>query len=315
VLPKIEASRDADAPSVEEVVIKVAERNPQKLRQIGLNYDIANAKGISELTEEQTKKQEQKKKDAAEKKKKKIEEDAKEKEEFDVWKREEKADYDAWKRERARQAIAAPKEDDSKPESKNDKDEKFESKDEKESKSETKDDKAKDKPQPAADQNLENKTDAPTPSTVAEEDTTAKDEAPKTETPDIEHAPEPKHEDTNSGVEAADPTSHDDDDTHLQDHGPPEPHSPPSITNYPAPYRPAYSRHPDSVYDPAPLPPRRSEPTPTSSAPKPWNAVCVLGLRVYTQDPEVSIKLVKPKDAEEGAILDVDGDTLAGATM
>jgi hypothetical protein len=70
VLPKIEASRDAGAPSVEEVVVKVAERNPQKLRQIGLNYDIANAKGISEPTEEQKKKQEQKKKDAAEKKKK-----------------------------------------------------------------------------------------------------------------------------------------------------------------------------------------------------------------------------------------------------
>jgi hypothetical protein len=49
--------------------------------------------------------------------------------------------------------------------------------------------------------------------------------------------------------------------------------------------------------------------------PKPWNAVCVLGLRVYSQDPEVSIKLVKPKDVEEGAILDVDGETAAGATM
>jgi hypothetical protein len=40
----------------------------------------------------------------------------------------------------------------------------------------------------------------------------------------------------------------------------------------------------------------------------------VLGLRVYSQDPEVSIKLIKPKNVEEGAILDV-GDTAAGATM
>jgi hypothetical protein len=47
----------------------------------------------------------------------------------------------------------------------------------------------------------------------------------------------------------------------------------------------------------------------------PWNAVCVLGLRVYSKDPEVSIKLVKPKDAEEGAVLDADGATQAGATM
>jgi hypothetical protein len=36
---------------------------------------------------------------------------------------------------------------------------------------------------------------------------------------------------------------------------------------------------------------------------------------VYSLDPEVSIQLVKPKDVEEGAILDVDGDTAAGATM
>jgi hypothetical protein len=40
----------------------------------------------------------------------------------------------------------------------------------------------------------------------------------------------------------------------------------------------------------------------------------VLGLRVYSQDPKVSIKLIKPKNEEEGAILDV-GDVAAGATM
>lgn len=49
--------------------------------------------------------------------------------------------------------------------------------------------------------------------------------------------------------------------------------------------------------------------------PKPWNAVCVLGLRVYSQDPEVSIKLIKPRNMEECAIFDVDGDTAAEATM
>lgn len=48
---------------------------------------------------------------------------------------------------------------------------------------------------------------------------------------------------------------------------------------------------------------------------KAWNAVCVLGLRVYSQDSEVSIKLLKPKNVEEGAILDFGGETAAGATM
>ncbi|KAK1468190.1 calpain family cysteine protease [Colletotrichum cuscutae] len=45
----------------------------------------------------------------------------------------------------------------------------------------------------------------------------------------------------------------------------------------------------------------------------PWNAVCVLGLRVYARDPEVSIRLVKPSDAEEASSLIVDGEA-AGAT-
>jgi len=30
---------------------------------------------------------------------------------------------------------------------------------------------------------------------------------------------------------------------------------------------------------------------------------------VYSQDPETSIKLIKPKDLEEASILDIDGDT------
>ena len=46
----------------------------------------------------------------------------------------------------------------------------------------------------------------------------------------------------------------------------------------------------------------------------PWNAVCVFGLRVYSQDKEVTIRLAKPKDAE-AASLDTGGATQAGATM
>jgi len=38
----------------------------------------------------------------------------------------------------------------------------------------------------------------------------------------------------------------------------------------------------------------------------PWNAVCVMGLRVYTKDTEVSISLAKPKDDQEAASLDVE---------
>ncbi|KAF2839451.1 cysteine proteinase, partial [Patellaria atrata CBS 101060] len=44
VLPKILASRNDAKQTVEEVVKELADKNPQKLRQIGLNYDLAHAK-------------------------------------------------------------------------------------------------------------------------------------------------------------------------------------------------------------------------------------------------------------------------------
>ncbi|KAJ4364569.1 hypothetical protein N0V83_009165 [Neocucurbitaria cava] len=100
VLPKIEASRDAYTTDVHEVVTKLAERNPQKLRQIGMNYDIANAKGVAEVSEEQKRKKEQKRKEAAEKIKKDNEEEENERVAFEAWKKEEKAEYEAWKKEK-----------------------------------------------------------------------------------------------------------------------------------------------------------------------------------------------------------------------
>lgn len=46
ILPKLLAQRYATKPSVEEIVELMADKNPQKLRQIGINHDIANAKGM-----------------------------------------------------------------------------------------------------------------------------------------------------------------------------------------------------------------------------------------------------------------------------
>ena len=48
---------------------------------------------------------------------------------------------------------------------------------------------------------------------------------------------------------------------------------------------------------------------------KPWNAVCVIGLRIYSKDSKISIKLVRPQNAEEGAALAADSIIPAGATM
>jgi hypothetical protein len=295
VLPKIEARRNADAPEVHEVVTKVAERNPQKLRQIGLNYDIANAKGLSELTDEEKKEKEQKKKEAAAKKKKKLEEEAKEKLDFEAWKREEKAEYEAWKKEKSsREAKEAPKD------SANEKVRK---------EAEVTQDEVSAPVEPA-----KSETGPASPSTIADEKPKDKGVASgaETKTPKDDKATTPKGND-NAKL--------------SNDQGPPEdrhPSAPSSIADGPGPSPPihgrylesAYARQPESVYGniPPPPPPQADRPVP-DSAPKPWNAVCVLGLRVYSQDPEVSIKLVKPKNAEEGGILDVDGDTAAGATM
>jgi hypothetical protein len=293
VLPKIEASQDADAPDVPEVVTKLAERNPQKLRQIGLNYDIANAKGVFELTEEEQKKKEKNKKDAAEKKKKAKEAEEKEKTDFEAWKQEDKAEYEAWKKEKERKEKNRPKQEAPKPED------------------EVKDGEVQTDTSAAAPTAEAVEQETPTSPTAASTrpeviiglTVEAKDSAADNE-PSVKDATDPTIEPKEpSDAEEADLTPNDED--ALPQGRFPRP--PQSVAS-------RYGRYPGSVYGDVPPPPPVQR-TAVKEEPRPWNAVCVLGLRVYSQDPEVRIKLVKPKDVEEGAILDVDGDTPAGATM
>ncbi|KAF1850642.1 cysteine proteinase [Cucurbitaria berberidis CBS 394.84] len=294
VLPKIEASRDADAADVHEVVTKVAERNPQKLRQIGMNYDIANAKGITDTSDEQKKKREQKKKEAAEKKKKEKEDEEKNKIAFEAWKKEEMAEYEAWKKEKK---AREDKEKSQQGASKDESGDRVAKKEE---------------------------ADTVAAAHIAESISTQKDEAADTSTTSAEQAKPAvvvdltirakDSESKNDSNEKSDEPkfqfdeASDDDDAAPRYRGPP---APASVASY------AYgNRYPGSAYGEAPAPNPHANPRPVADkGPKPWNAVCVLGLRVYSRDPEVSIKLVKPKDLEEGAILDIDGDTAAGATM
>ena len=65
-------------------------------------------------------------------------------------------------------------------------------------------------------------------------------------------------------------------------------------------------------------PPREPQPDFNDADPEedPWNAVCVVGLRVYSQDPKLSLEVVRPKDYEADdveAALDRD-DPAASAT-
>ncbi|KAF2451090.1 cysteine proteinase [Karstenula rhodostoma CBS 690.94] len=275
VVPKIVADRDPDVPDVFEVVTKVADRNPQKLRQIGMNYDIANSKGIVQLSAEEKKKKAEKKKTTEEKKRKEKEEAEKEKAEFEAWKKEKREREEREKAEKENAAAAdtapAPKEE-----------------------------AAEDTTAPATQQPIKDEDVVKTEETPSDElplgpkpsiatDDTPTDLPPSTPSPTAHYHPAPPH--------LARPPSA---------YGGSFASGPPSPTM--GPPRPIYyaASNAESVAPPAAPPVHQGE--------KKWNAICVLGLRVYSQGPDVSIKLVKPKNAEEGALLDVDG-AQAGATM
>lgn len=287
VVPKIEARRDSDVPDIHEVVTKVAERNPQKLRQISMNYDLANARGLVEPSEAEKKQEDDKRKKAAERKREQKEVADKEKVEFEAWKKD-KEEYEAWKRERKR------------------------------SKETTKVNPVDSSPTEIQDTSAGAKTDIGDTSAGSaaklDDNATAQDsrlgadeEKSTNETPQIKRPGETiEPQIGGAGTSGSD------------------------VRTACMPYEDRgildlrgrrLSRH---TYDdtpriyhgdePAPLIAMRAS-SPAGKKPKIWNAVCVLGLRVYSQDSEVNIKLVKPKSVEEGAILDVGGETAAGATM
>lgn len=303
VLPKIEAKRNADSPDVHEVVTKVAERNPQKLRQIGLNYDLANAMGLDQLTEEEQKLVERKKKEAAEKRRMEKEATDKEKADFEAWKKEEKEEYEIWKRQKKR-SEGNPRIEVPEPE-----------------------------PEPVnTDPAAPEADDAPLcaqseqgkPASPAAEGGDTGSVGPATAELDKHKPANPASEadlagqEEGSGLNGGDAPTDDNEAQHTPDEGP-EPYNrgPPRAEHrrrHPPPhmYRPIPRGYYGDEPRPRPVPRDRS---PEDNRSRPWNAVCVLGLRIYTQDAGVSINLVKPKNAEEGAILDVGGDTAAGATM
>jgi hypothetical protein len=191
VLPKILAFRVPDKDAVEDVVQGLAAKKPQKLRQIGLNYDLAHAKAYSESGDKE---------------------------------RVGKVKTEKEKEQPEGKEVEPPEEEKGEP----------------------------------------------------------SEEEEEGEPSEEEEEEPPEVEEDSSSVAAA-PTSAD------------------TSTNT--------SNGPTS----APTPP--AETSPPDSKSTPWNAVCVIGLRVYSKDAKVSVKLVKPRDAEEGAALDVDGVTPAGATM
>ncbi|KAK2008455.1 calpain family cysteine protease [Colletotrichum eremochloae] len=297
VLPKVTATRhhngDAAKP-VEEVVKEYAERNPQKLRQVGLQYDIAHAKGgvrdEDELIEKKKLEAKKKKESKKAKKKKKqrralgvaakaLEESAKVVSDLANEGKKTEETKTETKKETSQTKEKEKEKDGDWTEVKES---------DKESSSSQKSATTDDKP---ADLTGSKPGDGPAPEPK-------KDDEKKTE----EKAEEKKDEgkEDASGVEEA---------KLAEASVAPAPATKEEEAPAEAPVAEGEDSDSDSDSDADSVVEDDSEELPGV----PWNAVCVLGLRVYAQDAEVAIKLVKPSDEEEAASLTVDGEA-AGAT-
>ncbi|KAJ9605055.1 hypothetical protein H2200_010445 [Cladophialophora chaetospira] len=254
VLPKISATRDTSKPVVEDVVKKAAEENPQKLRQIGLNYDIAHAKGGFEEEEDARKKRLAKnKKEDGEKSTKKAETETAKSAETDG-------------------VPAETKKDDGQAKSEVDKD-------------------------PKVAKGEDGKANAETSKQEAAGSAVLKADADKDEAGSKQ---EEKADQTAEEKEKSDHTAEEKPDGEKN-----------SNEAKPTDEKVAAADEPATT---SPEPEPGAEPSADENSTS-WNAVAVIGLRVYSKDPELAIKLVKPKDPEEAALLDVDGGVSgAGAT-
>jgi hypothetical protein len=271
VLPQIEAKMDPDALDLQRVVIDNAEKAPQKLRQIGLNYDIAHAKGVVELSEEQVKEEEKKLKEVAEKKKKEDEDWA----QFEAWKKA-KADAkpDAAKSDTPTTPSAAKAADGADTTS------------------------GADEP----DQTTKGtSTDASTADSVPDASksdkvptapgtTNAIPLRPASPTFETERGRTPTRSTSKSSNPAADGKTATDKKSDKEEKPKPD-----------AEEKDKETKKAEAISD---AEPRDAEAKPDAEAQsKQWNAVCVLGLRVYSLDKDVVVKLVKPGSGEGGGLV------------
>ncbi|KAK4189912.1 cysteine proteinase [Podospora australis] len=267
VLPKITARRVDWRDSAEDVVKKWADKNPAKMRQVGMQYDLAHAKGgIPDEDEILSKKKEEEKKKAEEKKRKAKEKAKREK-------RKQKAEAAAAAATAAAAAAAAAtvatqevlaKAQDSEDKTEEKKDDEKKDKEAKKTEDEKEDEKFED----ALEKKDEEKT---------EEKKNADDKAAAVENVEADKKVQV--------VPVVEEEESDDDDDESEEE--------------------ERKRKEEEEAK------RLAE---DDEGRIPWNAVAVLGLRVYAKDPEISVRLAEPKSEEEAANLVVDSKA-AGATM
>lgn len=325
VIPKIETERFEGRSPVEKVVKKMADRNPQKLRQVGLQYDLAHAKGgvVDEDEELEKKKARQKLKKTREKRKEnRIQEmeNAMGRMEMAMLQmrnemlRERDMYDDHQYHQRRRREHRRHEKEPEKEDEKHDEKEKTDGEGEKSSRTkppgcwpeesqrtEAELEPAKDMPPPPGTSTEPKGEGAPADDGEKTEDEKQEDEAATTNPP--ETVPPKETEAEQESVEQEG----------QHEVPPPPPSTPPTPPSEPSIKSDSSDASDSSDSDTAsevsdldsdseddrrPRRPRKKEP---------WNAVCVLGLRVYAQHADVKVRLAEPKDDEEAAGLVIDG--------
>ena len=268
VLPKITA-RKSGKPAVENIVTLLADEKPQKLRQVGLSFDLAHAKALkSDLAREQ---------EAEERKKKKTEEKKKAEE----------------AKAKAEEVKAKAKEDKAK-------------------KAAEKAAKRNDKKNPGKDETKVKKTEEDKPKEEeakgGEEKGKAAEEGERVKAKEEEGEEESDEDDESGGegegtVAKADvkpkkeSASTDDHDSDWEDSDDSQTEGHPDADEGGSTAEEAEEGEvsgetaggPDDDYEPE------------DGSGASWNAVCVIGLRVYSQHSSLTITLADPKNAEEAA--------------
>lgn len=294
VLMKIVATRDTEKPPPEEVIRTRCRTMREKLLQIGLSYDLAHAKGRFKETEQEREEREKKEKEAQKKKRREAVRQQLYKEWLHDTKRrrrdEQKKEEKARKKAEARKLASLPV--------------------------------GEDRPvilysEGGKATNGGSETGEPTPvETVNGNQQEASGAAPEVPTSGPEEHIKQFNQDLDldvgrelvprlrvNGVEApmSDPPPDSESDFSGHSEFDSELDVPPSVLTV---YREVQERGPDSpVHDEG-----------TDFEHDPWNAVCVVGLRVYSKDPALSVEIVRPKmDNDAEAPLDLD-DPAAGAT-
>jgi hypothetical protein len=304
VLMKIEARRNESRWPVEKVVRENAKERREKLVRIGLSYDMAHAKGHIEETEEE--KAGKKKAEAAKKAKEKKETKDK------LMKEKKKRKHNENKEKRKQRAAKAKRQAKAKAKAAK------RAQKEKEAKPEVKDEPKAEETKVAEPGTESASADKPAD---APADPAKSAEAAEPAKPDATVVPaaapqtlEIRVTGPNNGPNPSAPPSivsflgnDDDDDDDSDINSDVSDISDGEIEDYIAEQKLAAEQVP-------PPPPPNPEEEEDEFEADPWNAVAVVGLRVYSKESGVSVKVVRPRDWEDGeGKLDVD-DSAADAT-